>query len=235
VSRNQPTFSEIRTEVRRNLDDLNAGIWTDAELNRNINRAILRTWVDSEWETKQSTITGQTNSSWYLLPTDCLVPKVLIAASWSNEKMFPTDLIRMDKFDSGWEGEPNSIPSRFLVYSYDRFYIWPPVNANAGARNFTLEYVPVPSTVTSDSSTTLGSSSAVPPLFISDLIPLKATALSWMRQDWQKAREYNQLYQGAVMEAGVTLRNLSGAFPSKLRPADKFDKSHGAMRFKLRL
>lgn len=235
MPRHQPTFSEIRTEVRRYLDDANGGIWLDAEVNRNINRAILRTWLDTEWETKTSTIEGVTNNAWYYLPADCLVPKLLLATDWNQEKIFPTDLILMDKFDTGWEGEPNSIPSRFIPFSYDRFIIWPPINANSGNRTLTMQFTPIPTEVTQDSDAALGSSATVPPLFISELIPLKATALCWLRVSWQKAQEYNGLYNSELQNAQVTLRNLAGAATTKFRPAGKFERAHGSPRFKLRL
>jgi hypothetical protein len=235
MARNQPTFSEIRSEVRRHLDDENGGVWTDAQLNRNINRAILQVWIDTEWETATSEIEGAVTHAWYALPSDSLIAKTLNSTDWSQEKNFPTSLLAMDKYDGGWQTSQDSIPSRWFTYSWDRFYVWPPVETNSGNRTMTLAYTPVPTEVTSDSSTTLGAKTSTPALYITELIPLKAAALSWLRQSWQKYLDLERQYQEALIDVQVKLRNTSSFHTTKLRPSGRFGKAHGNMNFKLRL
>ncbi len=45
--RNVPTLGEIISEIRVYLQDPNAAIWSDAEIRRKVNRAILKVWLET--------------------------------------------------------------------------------------------------------------------------------------------------------------------------------------------
>jgi len=240
VPRSTPNFEQIRNKVRRIIGDPSGGIWNEVELDRNINRAITRVWTDTEWEVSRATFEGVTDQMTYTtgtgasnLPTDMLLIKELIAVDWDNHKLFPTSFIAMDKYDPEWESATGSVPSRYILFSYDTLLMWPPPDANAGNRTIAVQYVPVPQTVTNPSSTTLGAVTSTPPLYVSDLIELKAAALCLLRQDWQKAQLYNQMYKGRLDQALVVLRRPDNTHTVKLRPAGKFGRAHGSIKFKL--
>src|SRR5688572_4798266 len=59
------TFSEIRTEVRRRLDEVNANFWSDDDVNQAINDGYAELSDASEWNEASATITLYANQVYY--------------------------------------------------------------------------------------------------------------------------------------------------------------------------
>ena len=224
------TLSDLRTDVRRRLNEVGiAGVWSDAELNTRLNRAILRTQIDVEQDTAEGTINLRQNVAWYALPTDCLLPLFLYGPSiWSYGRLFPTEMAKLDRLFVGqgsWETNASSRTSLFVPFSYDQFILWP---APSTTTTVTLFYCPVPSTLSSDGSTTSFH------LSVQKLIPIYASYLALRKHDFEKALGFLNEYKQRLAAAKMEIANQS-IRPSRMAPAKSFDRAHATPEIKFGL
>ena len=219
------TLAQLRADLDRRLNQVAApGLWTAAEENTFLNRAILRLTMDSELDTADTAINIRVNVSWYFLPSDCLVPLFLYgpSAQWQQQKLFPTSMIALDREERLWESNSSTISTRFIPFSYNRFILWPPPRTTT---TMNIHYVPVPTTLSADGDTT------VLPLWAQKAIPAYGTYLALRRYDGKKARLFLAEYKQQLAVALSEKRNTTVYHTTKLRPAGKFEKSHSSPRF----
>ena len=218
------TFAQLRSDVQRRLNEVAAaGLWTTAELNTRINRAQLRVAMDTEQDTEEQTINLRQNVAWYALPSNCLVPKFLYGPSiWNQLKLFPTDMISLDRNDFYWERASSNISTQFIPFSYNRFILWPPPQTTTSV---TLFQTPVPTVMSADGDTTNFRLDA------QKMIPVYAAYLCVRKHDFQKALVLLGEYKSMMAAVNSTDRNNSAFHTTKIRPATKFDKAHGTPRF----
>lgn len=218
------TLALFRADVQRRLNEVAAvGIWTAAELNTFINRAILKLQMDTELDNTDTPINIRQQVAWYFLPADCLVPLFLYAPTiWSNQKLFPTTMIALDKNERLWETRTGSIATHFIPFSYNRFILWPPPMTTTTVN---IHYVPVPATLSSDSSTTNF------PLWAQKAVPPYAAYMALRRKERNKARVFLAEYKQRIAVAESEKRNTTVYHTTKLRPAGRFEKAHGSPQF----
>ncbi len=218
------TLSDIRSEVSVRLNEVAAaGLWSTAELNTRINSALLRLYMDAEPVANDTDINLRQNVAWYLLPTNCLVPNFLFGpAAWLQQKLFPTQMIALDQRDYYWERRGNSIPTHFIPFSWNRFILWPPPNVTTTC---TLNYTPIPTTLSSDSDTTGLHLPA------QKLISIYASYLCLRKENIQRAQLFLGEYKSRLLPVLAEQRNATVYHTTKIRPAGKFEKAHGSPRW----
>jgi len=218
------TLAQVRADLQRRLNEVAAaGVWTAAELNGWVNRALLRVYLDLEQDTTEGSINLRQNVCWYALPSDTLLPKFLYGPSiWSNLRLFPTSMAKLDKYDYRWETNTSTISTHFIPFSYDRFLLWPPPQTTT---TVTLFYVPMPTTLSADGDTT-----AIP-LQAQKLLPIYGTYLALRKHDFQKAMLFLQEYKQRLEVVKVEIAETTDLHTTKMRPADRFAKAHHTPQF----
>lgn len=217
------TLATFRSEIRERLNEsAAAGVWSDAEISGHINRALLRTVLDTEIDSAEATITTRANVAWYDLPTDCLVPLFLYGPSaWAYERIFPTSLGALDKnveHIGRWELTSGGISRLFIPFGYDKFIIWPPPSS---AVSITLFYVPEPATMDEDADTTNVH------LHAQDLVPVYATYLALRKYDFKKARILLSEYKQRLASVKSEQATNAASRPVRMAPATAWDRAHG--------
>ena len=216
------TRANIATDIRRRLNEAGiAGVWTDAEINTRIDRAVLRAQIDTEQDTAEGTINLRNGVAWYSLPSDCLVPQFLYGPSiWSYGRLYPTEMTKLDRLRptmGSWETSATSRSDLFIPFSYDKFILWPPPNANT---TITLFYSPVPSSLSADGSTTVFH------LSVQKLIPIYASYLCLRKHDFEKAQLFLGEYKQRLAAAKADIANTAAVRPARMAPAKQFDRAH---------
>ena len=218
------TLSQIRADFQRRLNEVAAvGNWTSAELDGWTNRALLRAYMDLEQDTAEGTINLRQHVCWYSLPSDCLLPRFLYGpTAWSNARLFPTSMAKLDKYDYRWETNTSTQSTRFIPFSYDRFLLWPPPDTTT---TVTLFYNPIPTTLSADGDTT-----AIP-LTAQKLLPIYGSYLALRKHDFEKAISFLKEYKQRLEVVKTEIAETTDLHTTKMRPADNFSKSHHSPRF----
>jgi len=152
--------AEIRTEIRRLVNDVNSMRWTDAVLNDRINQA----QDDVAWRTRfmvnQTTVACTVGQLEYELPADCLIPiRICYDTDGSSvtTKYEELDYATLDKLDRDngqyWETRSSGTPKEYY-YRGNYVGLFPPPGQNytGDYGDLRLHYVVRPSTMTSDSN-----------------------------------------------------------------------------------
>lgn len=150
-------LSELRADVRAELDEDTAGFWTDAMLNRWINAGnldIARRLEDLEATELQDSVASQAN---YDLPSDCLdykLKRVLYKNDGTNyEPLYWIDFVQLNSIEGDQSNTLTDTgkPLRFYLWEND---IWlQPVPAAAVTDGLKLYYYKRPATLTEDTDT----------------------------------------------------------------------------------
>jgi len=227
------TLATFRTEIQTRLNEVAAsGVWDSSvggELDKRINRAILKVAIDTETPYTESTVNLRQNVAWYLMPTDVLQPLFLYGPSaWDNARLFPTDLPRLDRRDGGqisWETATNGRSTLFIPFSYDRFIVWPPPDTNTSV---SFAYVPVPASLTANGDTTSFHPN------VQDLVPIYATYLALRKHDFGKAKFFLSEYKQRLSVAKAEIEKTTSYRPARMSLAKPFDRAHASPEFRFR-
>lgn len=219
------TLATIRTNVQINLfEDVSSGFWTTAQLNDFINRATLMVAGEVQWELDQNTVSLKTSKTFYLWPSDMLVPlrvrDTTTANGAVNVKIFPTRIEKMEKEMRSWRLVGNGPPSRFSTRGIDYLWIWPPPPPAFANNNMTVDYVPVPASLVNDTDTFDG-----PKTVIEAVVEL-ATAFALLDKDINAAAKRMDNYAQKLSEARADYGRDNEFHTTKLRPATRYDKAH---------
>lgn len=225
------TLSDLRQEVQVRLneptdsDDL--GLWTTAELNTFVNRAVLRVTMDTLFPKTETVIPSLSGMALYPLPADNLRPEFLRGPqSLQNKRLFPTVWLKLDIMQDGtggWEMQAPSEPTNFYTFSWNNFLLWPPPNYGDGN---TLHYVPVPSPLLDDTDAT------ALPLPAQKLISIFASYLASMKSDVQKAFTFLQEYKSRLEPIRALSRHMNQSRPTVMVPSRTFDKASSQPGFR---
>ena len=216
------TFADFLAEVQTRLNEpATGGLWTEAELNTLINIAYLRVAMDTRIIKSDNPVTITPNFSLYTLPVDNLIPEYIYCdATYGFKRLFPTNLLSMDKTAEGfnyWEKSTEEHPRNYIPFSINQVILTPPPNASA---NMTLHYVPYPIPLVNPTDTTPY------PLSAQRLVPIFATYLAQMKNDVAKAVLHLSEYKKRVLSVQEQKRNSEKDRPASLVPGRRFDKQH---------
>lgn len=217
------TLADYRTETQTRLrEPLTGGLWSVAEINGFVNRALVRVGMDVRLPKKDTPIPIAIGISFYGFPADYMIPEYLyLDSTLGNQWLFPTTLIQLDKMQSGrgtWEKDFPGTPSHFVPFSQNQFILWPPPSVAANAN---LHYTPfLPALVNGADTTNL-------PFTVQRLIPLYAAYLAQMKNDVKKAvglhlAEYKQRAPMAVVQQ----RQNEKLRPKIMAPGRAFDRKN---------
>ena len=217
------TLATLRSDIRQRLNEsAAAGVWTDAELASHINRALLRTVIDTEMDTAEATVSLRLNVAWYNLPSDCILPMFLYGPSaWAYERIFPTSITALDRnveHVGRWEMSGGGTSRLFVPFSYDKFILWPPPSSSTSV---TLFYVPTPTTLSADGDAPNIQLHAI------DLIPIYATYLALRKYDFGKAKLFLSEYKQRLAAVKSEQSTNSASRPVSMAPAKSWDRAHG--------
>lgn len=217
------TLADFRTEVQTRLrEPAGGGLWSVSELNRYINRAIVRVGLDVRLPKKDAPIYLTAGVSFCVFPDDYMIPEFIYGSSTlGNQWLYPTTLIQLDKRQDGradWEKDSPGTPSHFVPFSQNHFIIWPPLLNND---NVNLHYTPFSPVLVADTDTTSF------PLTVQRLIPLFASYLAQMKNDIKKAvgvhlAEYKRRAPLAVIQQ----RQNEKLRPKIMAPGRAFDRKN---------
>lgn len=217
------TLADYRTEVQTRLrEPSTGGLWTLTEIDRCINRAIVRVVMDVRLPKKDTPIPLVGGISFYSFPADYMIPEFLYGSSTlGNQWLFPTTLIQLDKMGDGrgtWEKDNPGTPSHFVPFSQNQFILWPPPLTSDSVN---LHYTPFLTTLVNASDTTNL------PLTVQRLIPLFASYLAQMKNDPKKAvglhlAEYKRRAPMAVTQQ----RQNEKLRPKIMAPGRAFDRKN---------
>lgn len=225
---NTHTLSSFRTTVKRRINEVAAdGEWSTSTLNGHINRSILKAAIDTEQPNSEATVSLRLNVAWYNFPSGVLQPLFFYGPTvWEQARLFPTNLIAMDKAVAGyvtWETSPKGRSSLFIPFSYDKFILWPPPDQNTSV---TLSYVPVPTTLSTDGDTTSLHPNS------QDLVPIYATYLALRKHDFDKAKVLLGEYKQRLAIVKTEFAKTTAAQPTRMSLAKPFDRAQSSPEFR---
>lgn len=216
-------LSDFRAEVQTRLrEPATGGLWSVAELNNYINRALVRVGIDVRLPKKDTPIPIVGGISFYSFPADYMIPEFLYGSSTlGNQWLFPTTLIQLDRSQDGrgqWEKDNPGTPTHFVPFSQNQFILWPPPLTSD---NVNLHYTPFSPQLVNDTDTTNL------PLTVQRLIPLFASYLAQMKNDVKKAvglhlAEYKRRAPMAVIQQ----RQNEKLRPKIMAPGRAFDRKN---------
>ena len=138
------TLAQLRSEVRRRLDEVNANFWSDAYVDTAINDGYAELSDASEWNEKSATVTTYANQVWYdatkltgdefLSPRACQNPTTKYWLQGSDPLYMDTQV------HPRWENI-QSQPEYILMRGLFTIGFAPKVNANS---TLTLYYTAMP-------------------------------------------------------------------------------------------
>lgn len=215
-------LSDFRAEVQTRLrEPSSGGLWSVAELNRYINRAIVRVTLDVRHPKKDTTIPITAGISFYVFPLDYMIPEFIYGSSTlGNQRLYPTTLIQLDRRQDGrsdWESDFPGIPTHFVPYSQNHFILWPPPQ---NTDNVNLHYTAFHATLVADTDTTLM------PLTMQRLVPIFATYLAQMKNDIKKASFHLTEYKQRMVLAVIQQRQNEKLRPKIMAPGRAFDRKN---------
>lgn len=218
------TLADFRSEVQLRLaEPSGGGLWSVADLNTYINRAVLRVAMDTRTVKQDASIPIINFISFYAQPDECMIPEFLYgSALWGNNRLFPTNLFALDRSQWGlntWEKGPVGTPSNFIPFSFDKFILWPPPSVST---NINMHFVPFPATLSSDSSTTLF------PLAAQRLVPIYASYLAQMKNNVERAFQHLSEYKARVPMAVAQQRHNAQLRPTIVAPGRTFDRKNAS-------
>lgn len=224
------TLAQIRSRMNVNLlEDLSSGYWSDSEKNTYINTAIVVTAAEMQYKQTTTNITLRLGIAYYLVPSDMLVPlrvRYNPTANLQNIKIFPADIPELEEAMFGWRVTGAGEPSRFIFRSYDYLQIWPPPGIDQDGVTLPFDYVPVPSTLASDSDV-----ADMPLAAVEAAIDLACFfALEKKDETAALARLGRFMERKAQAQADQDRDNIFKT--SKMRPADRYNKAHHSTKFR---
>lgn len=217
------TLADFRTEVQTRLrEPSGGGLWTLTEIDRCINRALVRVVMDIRLPKKDTSIPLVAGISFYSFPSDYMIPEFIYGSSTlGNQWLYPTTLIQLDKRQGGrsdWEKDSPGIPTHFVPFSQNQFILWPPVQTSD---NVNLHYTPFLSQLVSATDTTNL------PLTVQRLIPLFASYLAQMKNDPKKAFDVHlSEYKRRAPMAVIQQRQNEKLRPKIMAPGRAFDRKN---------
>lgn len=147
------TFSQIQTEVRRRLNELNANFWSDSDVNRSINDGYDEMSDASEWYETSATVTTFANQTYYDM-TSLTGSTVLSPKSCQNPTtkfwLHPVDPLFMDTQVHPRWGQIQSQPEYYLTRGLFQIGFAPKVNADS---TLTLYFTAMPAELSAASDT----------------------------------------------------------------------------------
>lgn len=217
------TLSDFRNEVQTRLrEPSTGGLWSVADLNTFINRAVMRVGLDVRLPKKDTAIPIKAGISFYSFPNDYMIPEFLYGSSTlGNQWLFPTTLMQLDKRQDGradWEQDFPGTPTHFIPFSQNKFILWPPPIADDSVN---LHYTPFLSTLVNDTDSTTF------PLTVQRLIPIFASYLAQMKNDIKKAVKVHLAeYKQRMPLAQIQQRQNEKLRPKVMAPGRAFDRKN---------
>lgn len=217
------TLADFRAEVQLRLrEPASGGLWSVADLNIYINRALMRASMDTRLPKKDTAIPIVQGLSFYKFPSDYMIPEFLYGSSvLGNQRLYPTTLMQLDRRQDGrgdWEKDKPGTPEHFVPFSQNMFILWPPPLTTD---NVNLHYTPFSSALVNDSDST------GLPLTVQRLIPPYASYLAQMKNDIKKATEIHLAeYKQRMPLAVIQQRQNEKLRPKIMAPARAFDRKN---------
>ena len=216
------TLADFRNETQLRLGEPpGGGLWSVADINLYINRALMRVGMDVRLPKKDLAIPIVAGISFYSLPDDHMIPEFLYGSSTlGNQWLFPTPLMSLDRMSDGrtdWEKDNPGISTHFVPFSHNHFILWPPPQTSD---NVNLHYTPFhPQLVADTDSTTL-------PLTVQRLIPIFASYLAEMKNSVKKAVLHLKDYKTRAPLAVIQQRQNEKLRPKIMAPGRAFDRKN---------
>lgn len=195
------TLSDLRTQVRRTLDDTSTETakqhWTDAELNFLINQGQREVCDTIAWAL-YATSTAYTTaySTWVALPTDCYAIDRLVIDSAAYTVIPEVTLASKDKEDaSWWSGGAGKPDSYFWNTERTRIGFSPCPNA---AYEYTIDYVAIPADMDDDAD--------VPFNGVTKLKPYHHLLIHYVVWWCSKDKDHYQLYSAGLQRMANAIK-----------------------------
>lgn len=216
-------LSDFRTEVQARLrEPSGGGLWSVADLNLYINRAVVRVTMDVRLPKKDTAIPIVAGIAFYSFPVDYMIPEFIYGSSTlGNQWLFPTTLFQLDKSGGGrsdWEQDFPGTPTHFIPFSHNKFILWPPPLTSD---NVNVHYTPFHAPLVNDTDTTTF------PLTVQRLIPVFASYLAQMKNDVKKAIKVHLAeYKQRMPLAQIQQRQNEKLRPKVMAPGRAFDRKN---------
>ncbi|HNC58468.1 MAG TPA: hypothetical protein PLP33_23780 [Leptospiraceae bacterium] len=214
------TRSDIQSLINQYINDPNDSLWTAAQKQAKIQEAQEQFVEDTQalTDTQSFSVVAGTNA--YALSTDTLD---ILRVGLNGVK-----LRRYAKFDldiltrGNWAVTTGTPVSYYVDYTSTNknLVLYPIPTANdAGSSNLVVEYVKVPPTLSSDSSTPLNSQTLLQPYLMALAYYAASEFLSADNdpQKWIKADRYKKMYKDKVSDCREIFVALSDTVPMRMR------------------
>ena len=120
----------IRSEVREELQETTAELWTDAELDQYANDGCILIQKLLEWYEDTANILSVVGQQDYSMPSNMMTLK---RVTWDRKFLPQTTHYELDKHNRTWRAAENNDPIRFFIHQWDTLSSYPkPVQAGTG-------------------------------------------------------------------------------------------------------
>ena len=126
----------IRTEVREELIESSAEIWTNAELDAYANDAVLLMQRLTEWYEDTANLVPVVGQQDYTMPTNQMILK---RVTWDRKFLPQTTQYELDKHNQTWRSAGNNDPIRFFIHQWDTLSSYPKPNRAGTSYSFDSE------------------------------------------------------------------------------------------------